>query len=137
MKGLAKGQNSSFEDFCTFLFSMYCFEFNHHCTCIALKDKDHILFGRNSDFLVSLKKIYMNCLYHLDHAYAFNGNTTSFIEMEDGVNEYGLAIGITFIYPKITKPGLNAGMLVRYLLEKCQTTSEAISLLKKVPIASQ
>ena len=28
----------------------------------------------------------MNCLYNLDNVYAFNGNTTAFIEMEDGIN---------------------------------------------------
>ena len=37
--------------------------------------------------------------------------------MEDGINEYGLAVGLTFVYPKITKAGFNAGMLVRYLKE--------------------
>ena len=137
IKGLAKGQNSSYEDFYTFLLSMYCFEFNNHCTCIAVKDKNNIFFGRNSDFLVSLEKLYMNCLYNLDNAYAFNGNTTAFIEIEDGINEYGLAVGLTFIYPTTIKAGFNAGMLVRYLLEKCKTTDEAISLLKSIPIASQ
>ena len=137
IKGVADGQNSSYEDFYTFLFSMYCFEFQHHCTCMAVKDKHNIIFGRNSDFLVSLEKLYMNCLYNLDNVYAFNGNTTAFIEMEDGINEYGLAIGLTFIYPTIINAGINAGLLVRYLLEKCQTTAEAIQALKEIPIASQ
>ena len=68
--------------------------------------------------------------------YAFNGNTTAFVQMEDGVNEYGLAIGLTFIYPHIRKPGLNAGMLLRYVLEKCKTTKEAIHVLRQLPIAS-
>lgn len=137
IKGLAEGQNSSYEDFYTFLLSMYCFEFNNHCTCISFKDKENIIFGRNSDFLVSLEKLYMNCLYNLDNVYAFNGNTTAFIEVEDGINEYGLAVGLTFIYPTIIKSGFNAGMLVRYLLEKCKTTNEAIEKLKELPIASQ
>ncbi|MBS7020816.1 MAG: linear amide C-N hydrolase [Firmicutes bacterium] len=137
VKGLADGQRESHLSFYTFLFSMYCFEFDNHCTCFALKDKENILFGRNSDFLVSLEKLYMNVLYHLDNSYAFQGNTTAFIEMEDGMNEHGLAVGLTFIYPTITKPGFNAGMLVRYLLEKCKTTEEAITCLKKLPIASQ
>lgn len=79
----------------------------------------------------------MNCLYRLDNVYAFNGNTTAFVQMEDGVNEYGLAVGLTFVYPKVRKYGFNAGMLVRYILEKCQTTQEALSFLKSVPIASQ
>lgn len=137
IKGLADGQQSSYADFYTFLLSMYCFQFSNHCTCLAIKNKEAIIFGRNSDFLVSLKNLYMNCLYNLDNVYAFNGNTTAFIEIEDGINEYGLAIGLTFIYPAIIKPGFNAGLLVRYLLEKCQTTEEAIQKLKLLPIASQ
>lgn len=136
IKGIADGQKMSYQDLYTFLLSMYCFEFNNHCTCFALRDNEHILFGRNSDFLVELEKLYMNCLYQLNCSYAFNGNTTAFVQIEDGVNEYGLAIGLTFIYPKIKKPGLNAGMLVRYLLEKCSTTQEAIKVLNTLPIAS-
>lgn len=137
IKGLADGQRGKYKDFYTFLFSMYCFEFNNHCTCFAFCDDENIIFARNSDFLVSLEHLYMNCLYKLDRAYAFNGNTTAFIEMEDGINEYGLAVGLTFIYPSAIKPGFNAGMLVRYILEKCKTIVEAIDFLQKVPIASQ
>ena len=136
IKGIAEGQNISYEDMYTFLLSMYCFEFNNKCTCFAFSTENEIILGRNSDFLVALEKLYMNCLYSLDDVYAFNGNTTAFIEMEDGVNEYGLAVGLTFVYPYIIQPGLNAGMLVRYLLEKCQTTDEAIVCLKRLPIAS-
>ncbi|MCI8310107.1 C45 family peptidase [uncultured Clostridium sp.] len=137
IKGIADGQKDSYENLCTFLLSMYCFEFNNKCTCFAYKDEKDIIFGRNSDFLVELEKLYMNCLYKLDNVYAFNGNTTAFVQMEDGVNEYGLAIGLTFVYPKVRKAGFNSGMLVRYLLEKCKTTDEALEKLKKIPIASQ
>ena len=137
IKGIAEGQKSSYEDLCTFLLSMYCFEFDNHCTCLAMKNENNIIFGRNSDFLVSIENLYMNCLYKLENSYAFNGNTTAFVEIEDGINEYGLAVGLTFIYPTITKAGFNSGMLVRYLLEKCKTTNEAIEKLKTLPIASQ
>ena len=137
IKGIADGQHDSYDNLCTFLLSMYCFEFDNHCTCFAFKDKNNIIFGRNSDFLVELEKLYMNCLYDLDNVYSFNGNTTAFVEMEDGINEYGLSVGLTFIYPTIIKAGFNAGLLVRYLLEKCRTTNEAIQTLKQIPIASQ
>ena len=137
IRGLADGQKGRYEDFYTFLLSMYCFEFNNHCTCFAFKDKDHLIFGRNSDFLVALEKLYMNCLYKLDGVYGFNGNTTAFIEMEDGINEYGLAVGLTFIYPKVIKAGFNSGLLVRYLLEKCKTMDEVMESLHRIPIASQ
>lgn len=137
IRGLADGQKNRYEDFYTFLLSMYCFAFDNHCTCFAFKDKDNLIFGRNSDFIVALEKLYMNCLYRLKGVYGFNGNTTAFIEMGDGINEYGLAVGLTFVYPKITKAGFNAGMLVRYLLERCKTTDEVIESLNRLPIASQ
>lgn len=137
VKGIADGNEISFEYLCGMLFSMYCFSFDNKCTCFAINNKDQILFGRNSDFLVNLEKLYMNCIYKLDNVYAFNGNTTAFVQMEDGVNEEGLAVGLTFIYPKLTKPGFNAGILLRYILEKCKTTQEAITAIKTLPIASQ
>lgn len=137
IRGVADGQKGSYEEFCTFLLGMYCFTFNPHCTCFAFQDKDNLIFGRNSDCLVALEKLYANCLYQLDGAYAFNGNTTAFIEMEDGINEHGFAVGLTFIHPVMVKAGLNAGMLVRYLLEKCRTVEEAIELLNNIPVASQ
>ena len=39
IKGIADGQQSSYEDLCTFLLSMYCFEFSNHCTCFAFRDQ--------------------------------------------------------------------------------------------------
>lgn len=136
IKGMADGQRSSFEILCRLVFSIYCFKFDNHCTCFAFSDNNNIVFGRNSDFLVNIEKLYMNCLYSLDGVYKFNGNTTAFTEIEDGINEYGLAIGLTFIYPHIRKPGFNAGILVRYVLEKCKTTDEAVEALRSLPIAS-
>ena len=137
VKGIADGNETSFEYLCGMLFSMYCFSFDNKCTCFAINNKEQILFARNSDFLVSLEKLYMNCIYRLDDVYAFNGNTTAFVQMEDGVNEEGLAVGLTFVYPILTKPGFNAGILLRYILEKCKTTQEAITAIKTLPIASQ
>lgn len=134
--GIADGNNVSVETLHALLFSMYCFEFDNKCTCFAFSTNNEIVFARNSDFLVSLEKLYMNCLYNLKGSYSFNGNTTAFVQMEDGVNHHGLAVGLTFVYPKLRKPGFNAGMLTRYLLEKCKTTAEAIEELHKLPIAS-
>lgn len=136
IQGIADGNETPVETLHTILFSMYCFEFDNKCTCFAFSTEDEIIFARNSDFLVNIEKLYMNCIYHLEGSYSFNGNTTAFVQMEDGVNEHGLALGLTFIYPKIRKPGFNAGMLIRYLLEKCKTTKEVISELKRLPIAS-
>ncbi len=137
IKGVAAGQRMESEELGAFLFSMYCFEFTNKCTCFACKDKDSILFGRNSDFFKEIGKISMNCIYDLENSYAFNGNTTAFIEMEDGINETGLAIGLTSVYPKIIEPGFNSGLLLRYCLEKCKSLEEVIEALHQIPIASQ
>lgn len=136
IKGIAEGQKISYEDLYTFLLSMYCFEFENRCTCFAMKKDEKIIFGRNSDFLVELEKLYDSCYYRLENSFSFVGNTTAFTEIEDGINEHGLVVGLTFVYPRIRKAGLNAGMLVRYLLEKCKTVEESIKELKRLPIAS-
>ena len=99
--------------------------------------EQEILLGRNSDFLTEIERLNQNVVYKLtDGVYSFTGNTTAFIEIEDGVNEHGLAVGLTSVYPNQCKPGFNAGMIVRYLLEKCRNVSEAVSCLYQLPIAS-
>ncbi len=108
-----------------------------NCSCFAFNTRQELLLGRNSDFLTELEKLNLNVIYKLtDEAYSFNGNTTAFVEVEDGVNECGLAVGLTSVYPLQCKPGFNAGLLLRYLLEKCKNVSEAVSCLRKLPIAS-
>jgi len=136
IRGIADGNEIPVETLQTILFCMYCFEFDNKCTCFAFSSGDEIVFGRNSDFLVSLEKLYMNCIYRLEGSCSFDGNTTAFVQMEDGINEHGLAAGLTFVYPKLRKPGLNAGMLIRYILEECRTTEEAVAALKCLPISS-
>ena len=137
IQGIADGQQCDVRILQAVLLSMYAMPPACNCSCFALTTEHEILLARNSDFLTELEKMNMNVIYRLtDGAYAFTGNTTAFVEMEDGVNEYGLAIGLTSVYPRQRKPGLNAGMLLRYLLEKCKNVSEALSHLYQLPIAS-
>lgn len=137
IRGIADGQQKDDSLFLDFLLSMYCIIPNCNCSCLVAKNEKNIILGRNSDFLIKLKKLYMNCIYKFSSEnYSFMGNTTSFIEMEDGINEYGLAIGFTSIYPTVIDYGFNSGMIIRMLLEKCKNVDESIELLKKIPIAS-
>lgn len=137
IQGIADGQDLSMEPLTAFLLGMYTFTIDNHCTCIALETtENHILFGRNSDFLVELEEQYGSFYYDLDNSYKFIGNSTAFVEMEDGVNQYGLAVGLTFIYSKEKIPGFNAGILVRYLLEKCKTVEECLKALENITIGS-
>lgn len=136
IKGVANGQKIDYDLLLSFLLSMYCVVPNCNCSCLVIKNDKNIILGRNSDFIVTLEKLSMNCIYKLSNGYSFMGNTTSFVEIEDGINEYGLAIGFTSIYPTVINYGFNSGMIIRLILEKCKTVVEALNLLKKIPISS-
>ena len=136
MQGLADGLELSFSDFAGWIFCIYCYEYQHGCTCFAFKDDRNIIFGRNSDFFTEIRNVCESALYSPDRGNRFIGNSTAMVEMEDGYNEHGLAIGLTFIFPRIFKPGLNAGILLRYILEKCRTVKEALEALHILPISS-
>ena len=134
--GIADGQEMPRENLLAILLPMYCIMPSANCSCFAVKTASGVVFGRNSDFLTATEKLNMNTKYRFaNSSYAFNGNTTAFAEMEDGINEYGLAVGLTSVAPKKIKPGLNAGMLVRLFLEKCKSVKEVSTLIKTLPIA--
>ena len=100
LRGLAQGQGCAPDELAGVLFSMYAMPPGPCCSCFALRRGRGALFGRNSDFLTELEEHNANCLYRFsDGGYSFVGNTTSFLQMEDGVNQFGLAAGLTSVPP--------------------------------------
>ncbi len=137
IQGLSAGQGCNAEPLQTVLFSMYAMPPACSCSCFAVSNKTHILLGRNSDFLTALEKLNLNVIYHFcGPSFSFTGNTTSFLQIEDGVNEYGLAMGLTSVWPTHVQPGFHAGMLLRICLETCRSVWDAIALIQKLPISS-
>ena len=138
IKGIADGQKIKPDSLYAILFSMYALVKVTNCSSFVIKNEQSFLLGRNSDFLTEIEKLYMNCLYSfkMSDSYAFSGNTTAFVEMEDGVNQAGLTIALTSVFPDQLKPGINVGMILRMLLEKCKTVKEALELLKRIPRCS-
>ena len=137
LEGLAAGQRCPAEDLAAVLFSMYALPPSCCCSCFAVSRDNAVLFGRNSDFLTALEEQNLNVICRPEGAAAFNGNTTAFLEMEDGVNQHGLAVGLTSVASQTAlRPGFQAGLLVRLLLERCRSTAEALTQLARVPIAS-
>ena len=51
----------------------------------------------------------------------------------DGVNEAGLAASLTFGGRRVAGEGFGIPLIVRYLLEFCDTTAEAAAVLRRVP----
>ncbi len=136
IRGIAYGQEVPFDRMAAFLLSMYAFTPDAHCSCFAYTKEGHTVLGRNSDFFTWIEPVCDSAFYALDGAYPFVGNTTAWSEIEDGVNACGLAAGLTYVYSERRRPGLNAGMLVRCLLETCKSTAEAVAALERLPIAS-
>lgn len=134
---IANGQEVEFNQLITVLFNMYCLTPSTNCSCFVAKSRDGIILGRNSDFLTMIEELYLNTIYRFDNdSYNFNGNTTAFVEMEDGINQHGLAVGLTSVGSKHIRAGINAGFLVRLFLEKCTTVEQCLELLSTLPIAS-
>lgn len=136
LEGIAAGQRCSFRLLAGALLPMYCMVPQSHCSCFAVRTEGKILLGRNSDFLTACAENNTRCVYHPAGGQQFLGNTTAFVEMEDGVNDAGLAIGLTSAAPGPLHPGLNAGMFLRLALESCGSVGEALALLERVPMAS-
>ena len=135
--GLARGQGCEGAELEAVLFSMYALPPACRCSCFAVSNGGEILLGRNSDFLPQLEQYNMNVICRFaGESHAFTGNTTAWVEVEDGVNDSGLAAGLTAVEPKTVKPGFNAGLLVRYLLERCASVSQAVEALQSLPVAS-
>ena len=108
------------------------------CTAFSFVNGGQVYYGRNNDLPPFLKKVSKSVYYMPEGKYSFILNTSSFINGEEGINEYGLTAAMTFVKPKLKeiKPGINSVFLVRFILENCKTVNEAIEALNRLPIAS-
>jgi predicted choloylglycine hydrolase len=52
----------------------------------------------------------------------------------DGINDEGLVISITFGGSARSGPGFGIAIVVRYLLETCSTTEEAMATVSRLPV---
>lgn len=108
------------------------------CTAFAYSKDRNIIYGRNNDLPSYLRNGSKSELYSPSNGNRFNITTSSFINGEEGLNEHGLAVAMTFVMTRLERiqPGFNSCFIVRYLLEKASNAEQAISLLMELPIAS-
>lgn len=131
IQSLAKGLKVNEKILFALFFSMYAIIPVAHCSCIAVRNEENVFLGRNSDFFIRMKETNSHFIYN-----SYHGNSTAFLELEDGRNKAGLAVGFTSVFPHKPKPGLNSGLILRLLLEKADSVKRAIEILDSIPIAS-
>ena len=136
IRGLTDGLGYLYERFATWLLCMGCCYDPRGCTTFCFMHDNNVYLGRNNDLPPFLKQGSKSILYKAEPGYAFIGNTSSMVNLEEGLNEAGLAVAMEFIMPTMIKPGINSVLLVRYLIEKCASTPEAVNALQDLPIAS-
>lgn len=133
IRGMAEGLSVDYLKFGTFLITAGAYSFDVGCTTFAYIEDNEVYFVRNHDMFVQLRKTTESALYKPNKGNVFLGHGDSLIGKEDGINEHGLAVGMTFVAPRTIQPGLNFLMIVRMLLEKCKDVDEAIKLLENIP----
>ncbi len=52
----------------------------------------------------------------------------------DGINDAGLSVSLSFGGRNITGDGFGIALLLRYILETCETTAEANNVIKRIPV---
>lgn len=146
VKGITDTININYDKFMSWLLAMGCcmynIDINHPeirgCTAFSIKYNNKVYYGRNNDLPPYLKEGSKSEIYKPSINNKFNITTSSFINGEEGVNEYGLVVAMTFVLTDLNdiQPGFNSVFVVRYLLEKANYTEEAIQLLLDIEVAS-
>ena len=147
IRGVSDTIGADYISFASWMLCMGCCMYNleqnipveiRGCTAFAYTKNGRVIYGRNNDLPPFLRNGSKSEIYAPANGNRFNITTSSFINGEEGINEHGLAVAMTFVMTdlKLIKPGFNSCFIVRYLLEKADTTEKAISLLMDLPVAS-
>ncbi len=147
IKGVTDTLQIDYREFAAWLLCMGCCMYNlernlpveiRGCTAFAYSVGERVIYGRNNDLPPYLREGSKSEIYAPSGANRFQITTSSFINGEEGVNEHGLAVSMTFVNtkPEEIKAGFNSCFIVRYLLEKASSTRSAAGLLSQLPVAS-
>lgn len=147
VRGISDTIGADYLTFVSWMLCMGCCMYNlesnipkeiRGCTAFAYSKGGRLIYGRNNDLPPYLRKGSKSEIYAPQNGNKFNITTSSFVNGEEGLNENGLAVAMTFVMTGLKKirAGFNSCFIVRYLLEKADNTEQAISLLMNLPVAS-
>lgn len=134
IEGIADGLEIPYENFSAWLMCIsVCLEIQG-CTMMAVMKDGQVVFGRNNDLPPMFQKISGSALYAPVNGYKFIANSSAFVNAEEGINEKGLVVGMTYVWAKELNPGFSSMFFVRYILEKCATAEEGLEAIQNIPI---
>lgn len=147
IKGVCDAIGADYGAFAAWMLCMGCCMYNlednipaeiRGCTAFAYSKEGQVIYGRNNDLPPYLKNGSRSVIYAPLNGNRLNLTTSSFINGEEGLNEHGLAVAMTFVMTGLDqiRAGFNSCFIVRYLLEKADTAQGAASLLMDLPVAS-
>ena len=147
IRGVSSVIGADYLHFASWMLCMGCCMYNlennipvhvRGCTAFAYEKDGRALYGRNNDLQPCLREGCKSEIYAPENGNRFNITTSSFINGEEGLNEHGLAVCMTFVMtsPDKIQAGFNSCFIVRYLLEKADNTEQAAALLMELPVAS-
>jgi len=129
IRGFTDACNASYENLAALILGIGAFSPKAACSIFAAFNGSHVVFGRNYDFYYSLKDKTESYLTCPKDGYRSVGQSDIFVGREDGINEKGLAIGMTAVAAKNLKPGVSFALATRYILDKHATVDEAVETL--------
>ena len=135
-QGFAAGWQWEEAQLGAFVSGLGVFDMTGKCSAFACRAQDTVIFGRNYDLLYKFKKTTESCLIAPQDKFAYISQSDVFIGRCDGVNETGLAIAMSFVNGTQIQPGITFHLIIRKVLETCQTVDAAIAVIQSAKVAS-
>jgi predicted choloylglycine hydrolase len=132
IRGFAAACHASYQQLAALILCVGVSSPEAACSIFATFNRSNVMFGRNYDFYYSFRDKIESCLTCPRDGYWSVGQSDIFVGREDGINEKGLAIGMTAVAPKNPKPGVGFAIATRYVLDKCAAVAEAVEALSHV-----
>ena len=112
IRGISDTIGVGYITFASWLLCMGCCMYNlednipveiRGCTAFAYSKDGKVIYGRNNDLPPYLKSGSKSEIYSPSNGNKFNITTSSFINGEEGLNEHGLAVAMTFVMTSLEK----------------------------------
>lgn len=136
IRGFADACGAPYEQFEAFVFGAGAFKVQPMCSIFAAASDSDVIFARNHDFYYSFMKTSESFLTSPKDGYRSLGHSDVLIGREDGINEKGLAIGMSSVDVRKTRPGISLCLALRCVLDTCANVKEGIRILSNAHFTS-